>query len=64
MSRMGQSSLIGSAEASRRLGLSRSHFNRKVNAGDIPHALKMPGATGVFMFAVETIEEIAKESTK
>lgn len=53
--------LIGSAEAAERLGVSRATFNRWVTAGRIKPAIAMAGTTGARLFTVGEIERAKAE---
>lgn len=56
--------LIGTREAARVLGMSRSTVNRRAGTGLLPYVEKLPGRLGSYVFDRHTIEQIAKESTK
>lgn len=62
ISRMGQTALIGSSEAAKILGISRSYFHHKVKAGEIAPVAKLPGSTGVYLFSTELINQMARET--
>lgn len=51
--------LMGSREAARALGISRSSLNRAVNAGDISPVARIPGKTGAYLFDPKVIAELA-----
>lgn len=51
--------LIGSEQAAKRLGVTRSTFNRRVSAGKIPVAFEMDGETGARLFDADVIEQMA-----
>lgn len=53
--------LLTSAEARNRLGMSRTAFGRRVLAGEIPAAGRLPGRTGAWLFDPETIDALATE---
>ncbi|MGP5928886.1 helix-turn-helix transcriptional regulator [Corynebacterium glyciniphilum] len=53
--------LITSAEAARRMGLSRMTVNRRVRSGDIPAAGRLPGRTGAWLFDPDVIDQLARE---
>lgn len=57
---MGNIDLIGSREAEARLQMSRSAFQRAVQNGDVPHAAKLPGHTGAWLFDARVIDALAK----
>lgn len=52
---------MGSAEASELLGVSRDSLVRMVAAGTIKKAMKMPGATGAWLFDRHEIEQLAAD---
>lgn len=56
--------LIGTREAARVLGLSRSTVNRRAGSGLIPYVEKLPGRLGSYVFDRTEIERLAKEGTK
>jgi len=53
--------LIGSDEASVRLGIDRSTLTRWITAGKITPALQMPGPTGAFLFTRADVERLAAD---
>ena len=53
---MGNSDLIGSAEACEILGIDRPALVRRIAAGKISVFQKLPGATGVYLFERTEIE--------
>lgn len=55
--------LIGTREAARVLGLSRSTVNRRAGAGNLPYVEKLPGRLGNYVFDRAEIERIAMETT-
>jgi hypothetical protein len=52
--------LIGSAEAAIILGIDRSVFIRRVNAGSITPVQKLPAATGAYLFDGDEIAQMAE----
>jgi len=58
-----QSDLIGTADAATILGWSRAKVKRAAKAGELPHAVKMPGDTGAYLFHRAVIEMKAKAGT-
>lgn len=57
---MGKNDLIGSAEAASLLGISVSHFHRKVLSGHICPVRKLPGSKGAYVFERKEIDRIAE----
>jgi len=55
-----QSDLIGTAEAAEILGWSRAKTKREAQAGRLPHAVKMPGETGAYLFRRRDVERLAE----
>lgn len=53
--------LIGSAQAAKEFDVHRATFNRWVDAGQIPIAVEMDGATGARLFDADVIQELAAE---
>lgn len=51
--------LIGAAEAARKLGLSRSGFNRRIHVGAVVPIGKI-GPRGINIFDAEYIEKLAE----
>ena len=43
--------------------MSRSNFHRKVQAGEIPFVVKLPGLTAAYLFDPLEIEKIDREPT-
>ena len=54
-----QSDLIGTADAATILGWSRAKVKRAAKHGSLPHAVKMPGETGAYLFHRAVIELMA-----
>jgi hypothetical protein len=52
--------LLGTAEAAGLLGWSRAKVKREAQAGRLPHALKMPGETGAYLFDRVTILAVVR----
>jgi excisionase family DNA binding protein len=50
---------IGTVEAAARLGISRSTLTRRVEAGEITPAIRVPGYRGQFLFEASEIEALA-----
>lgn len=57
---MSTNTLVGAEAAARRLGLSRSGFNKAVQEGRIPVAARL-GKRGTYVFDRAEIEAIAAE---
>lgn len=55
-----QSDLIGTAEAADILGWSRAKVKRAAQSGDLPHAVKMPGGTGAYLFHRSVVVLLSK----
>lgn len=53
--------LIGSADAAKILGITRSTFNRRVTAGKIPVAFAPDGETGARLFDADLIALLGAE---
>jgi len=53
--------LIGTTEVAELLGWSRAKVKREALRGDLPHAYKMPGDTGAYLFHRSTVELFAKQ---
>jgi excisionase family DNA binding protein len=53
--------LIGTADAARRLGVSRSTLTRRVEAGELEPAMRVPGYRGPLLFERADIEALAGE---
>lgn len=51
-----QSDLIGTGDAATILGWSRAKVKRAAKTGELPHAVKMPGDTGAYLFHRAVIE--------
>lgn len=51
--------LIGTAEAASILGIDRSVLLRRIQSGKITPALKLPAATGSYLFDEDEIQELA-----
>lgn len=51
---------IGTAEAADILGWSRAKVKRAARAGDLPHAVKVPGGTGAYLFDRDVIVALAE----
>ena len=58
---MSQSELLGVSEAARVLGVSGASVKRAAQSGVLPVALKMPGATGAYLFDRKAVEALAAE---
>ncbi|MDP9394382.1 MAG: helix-turn-helix domain-containing protein [Actinomycetota bacterium] len=54
--------LIGSAVACDLLNIDRSTLSRWVSAGKLAPALRLPGATGAFLFKREDVEALRQGS--
>jgi hypothetical protein len=54
-----QSDLIGTADAAAILGWSLAKVKKAAKAGTLPHAHKMPGDTGAYIFSRVVVELIA-----
>ena len=52
---MSQSDLLGVSEAAQLSGRSPATVKRAAQAGQLPHALKMPGATGAYLFTRKAV---------
>lgn len=52
--------LVGVTEVASALGWSRAKVKRAAKAGELPHAVKMPGDTGAYLFHRAVITMIAK----
>jgi excisionase family DNA binding protein len=52
--------LIPTKDAAAMLGLHVSTVVRRVQAGEIPYAVKIPGDTGAYLFDRKVIEKLAK----
>lgn len=61
LTRMSNLELLTSAEARDRLGMSRTAFSRRVLAGEIPAAGRLPGRTGAWLFSPDVIDQLARE---
>ncbi len=59
---MSQSDLIGTAEAARLLGWSVAKVKRQAKAGEVPHAMKMPGDTGAYLFHRAIVQMVADKN--
>ena len=57
---MSQSELLGVSEAAELVGVSIATIKRAAAAGSLPVALKMPGATGAYLFRRSDVEQLAK----
>lgn len=56
--------LIGSAEACRRLGVGRPSLVRMVQTGRLEAAMKLPGASGAYLFDPETVDALVTERAR
>lgn len=54
--------LLTSGEAAERLGVSRMTLNRRVRAGLIPAATRLPGRTGAWLFDPDTITALKEQA--
>lgn len=63
---MGQldQNLVGTAVAARLLGWSITKTKREAQAGRLPHAMKVRGQTGAYLFDQAMIETIAANREK
>lgn len=52
--------LLGVSEAAKQIGCSERTVKRLAKTGVLPHALKMPGATGAYLFHRADVEALAK----
>lgn len=50
--------LLATVEVARRLGLERSTLSRWVKEGRIVPAMRLPGATGAFLFHPSEVERV------
>lgn len=50
--------LIPTADVARMLGLHVATVVRRVQAGEIPYAMKLPGETGAYLFDRKDIERL------
>lgn len=55
--------LIGSAQAAKVLGIDRSVFLRRVQAGVIEPHTKLPAATGAYLFELEVIQALVEDAS-
>lgn len=55
--------LIGTVEVAEILGWSRAKVKRETQLGRLPHAQKMPGDTGAYLFHRSDVEKLAVEQT-
>ncbi|HCT5225610.1 helix-turn-helix transcriptional regulator [Corynebacterium striatum] len=53
--------IIGTAEAAKLLGVSRSTVNRRAGLGTLPVVKKLPGKLGNYLFDREVLEAIAQD---
>lgn len=58
---MSQSELLGVSEAAEIVGVSIATIKRAAVAGALPVALKMPGATGAYLFHRADVEALRME---
>lgn len=56
---LGHMPKITTAEAAEILGVSVRTVHRRTEAGDLPYEMKLPGATGAYIFDEATIREAA-----
>ena len=54
--------LIGTAEAAEILSVGQRTVKRLAQKGKLPHAMKMPGATGAYLFHRSDVEKLAEEA--
>jgi excisionase family DNA binding protein len=54
------SELVSTPEVAKMLGISRAAVTRRVTAGTLTPAFKMPGDTGAYLFHREDIEALAE----
>lgn len=54
--------LAGVTEAAAILGWSRAKVKRAAISGELPHAMKMPGETGAYLFHRAVVEMVAKRT--
>jgi excisionase family DNA binding protein len=52
--------LLGVSEAAKLIGCSERTVKRLAKTGELPHALKMPGQTGAYLFHRNDVEALAK----
>ena len=52
--------LLGVSEAAKLIGCSDRTVNRLAKTGVLPHAHKMPGQTGAYLFHRADVEALAK----
>jgi len=57
-------SIVGSAYASRKLGISIDTLHRRIEAGEVEPAGKLPGKTGAYIFNKAAIDALAKVTSK
>jgi excisionase family DNA binding protein len=58
---MSQSELLGVTEAAEIAGVSGATIKRAAQAGQLPPAMKMRGATGAYLLTREAVEAYAQE---
>ena len=54
--------LLTTAEVAEILGKSTATVKRMALAGELPHALKLPGDTGAYLFHPKDVERLQKAS--
>ena len=52
--------LLGVSEAAKLIGCSERTVKRLAKTGELPHALKMPGQTGAYLFHRADVKALAK----
>ena len=53
--------LLGVSEAAKVVGVSERTIKRLAKDGVLPHAMKLKGANGAYLFAPEAVEALAAE---
>ncbi len=51
--------LLTAAEAAQRIGMPLRTFQYHAAVGNVTHALKLPGATGAYLFDAEAVDAFA-----